>query len=150
MLEVIAAVAPMLPADRPRYLMGVGTPDDIIEAIARGIDMFDCVLPTRNGRHGLAYTRFGPINLANARHAADPRPLDPESRCPAARDYARAYLHHLAKANEMLGAMLLSEINLYYYQDLMQGIRAAIAAGRFADFRAATKEGWARGDVAEM
>jgi queuine tRNA-ribosyltransferase len=145
MLEVIAAVAPLLPAERPRYLMGVGTPDDIIEAVARGIDMFDCVLPTRNGRHGLVYTRFGPINLRNARHAADPRPLDPQSRCPAARDYARAYLHHLTKANEMLGAMLLSEINLYYYQDLMQGIRAAIAAGRFAEFRAATKEGWAKG-----
>jgi queuine tRNA-ribosyltransferase len=150
MLEVIAAVAPLLPADSPRYLMGVGTPDDIIEAVARGIDMFDCVLPTRNGRHGLVYTRFGPINLRNARHAADPRPLDPQSRCPAARDYARAYLHHLTKANEMLGAMLASEINLYYYQDLMQGIRAATAAGRFAEFSAATREGWAKGDVAEV
>jgi queuine tRNA-ribosyltransferase len=150
MLEVITAVAPLLLANRPRYLMGVGTPDDIIEAVARGIDMFDCVLPTRNGRHGLVYTRFGPINLRNARHAADPRPLDPQSRCPAARDYARAYLHHLTKANEMLGAMLLSEINLYYYQDLMQGIRAAIAAGQFAEFRAATREGWARGDVAAL
>jgi queuine tRNA-ribosyltransferase len=150
MLEVIATVAPLLPPDRPRYLMGVGTPDDILEAVARGIDMFDCVLPTRNGRHGLVYTRFGPINLRNARHGADPRPLDPDSRCPAARDYARAYLHHLTKANEMLGAMLLSEISLYYYQDLMQGIRAAIAAGRFAEFCAATKESWAKGDVAEV
>jgi queuine tRNA-ribosyltransferase len=150
MLEVIATVAPLLPADRSRYLMGVGTPDDIIEAVARGIDMFDCVLPTRNGRHGLVYTRFGPINLRNARHAADPRPLDPQSRCPAARDYARAYLHHLTKANEMLGAMLLSEINLYYYQDLMLDIRNAITAGRFAEFCAATKEGWAKGDVAEV
>jgi queuine tRNA-ribosyltransferase len=110
--------------------------------------MFDCVLPTRNGRHGLAFTRFGAINLRNARHAADPRPLDPESRCPAARDYARAYLHHLVKANEMLGAMLLSEVNLYYYQDLMAGRRAAIAAGTLAEFCAATKEGWARGDLA--
>jgi queuine tRNA-ribosyltransferase len=150
MLEVIATVAPLLPPDRPRYLMGVGTPDDILEAVARGIDMFDCVLPTRNGRHGLVYTRFGPINLRNARHGADPRPLDPDSRCAAARDYTRAYLHHLAKANEMLGAMLASEINLYYYQDLMQGIRAAIAAGRFAEFCAATKESWAKGDVAEV
>jgi queuine tRNA-ribosyltransferase len=150
MLEVIATVAPLLPPDRPRYLMGVGTPDDILEAVARGIDMFDCVLPTRNGRHGLVYTRFGPINLRNARHAADPRPLDPQSRCRAARDFSRAYLHHLAKANEMLGAMLASEINLYYYQDLMQGIRAAIAAGRFAEFCAATKESWAKGDVAEV
>jgi queuine tRNA-ribosyltransferase len=147
MLEIIETVAPLLPTDRPRYLMGVGTPDDLLGAIARGMDMFDCVLPTRNGRHGLAYTRFGPINLRNARHAADPRPLDPESRCPAARDYARAYLHHLVKANEMLGAMLLSEVNLYYYQDLMAGIRAAIAAGKLADFCAVTGEGWARGDV---
>jgi queuine tRNA-ribosyltransferase len=148
MLEVIEAVAPHVPAGSPRYLMGVGAPDDILEAVARGIDMFDCVLPTRNGRHGLVYTRFGPINLRNARHAADPRPLDAEARCPAARDYARAYLHHLAKANEMLGAILASEINLFYYQDLMHGIRTAIAAGRFADFRAATREVWARGDVA--
>jgi queuine tRNA-ribosyltransferase len=146
MLRIIETVAPLLPADRPRYLMGVGTPDDILEAVARGIDMFDCVLPTRNGRHGLVYTRFGSINLRNARHAADPRPLDPESRCPAARDYARAYLHHLVKANEMLGAMLLSEVNLYYYQDLMAGSRAAIAAGKFAEFCAVTKEGWAGGD----
>jgi queuine tRNA-ribosyltransferase len=148
MLDVIETVAPLLPAGRPRYLMGVGTPDDLLEAVARGMDMFDCVLPTRNGRHGLVYTRFGPINLRNARHAADPRPLDPESRCPAARDYARAYLHHLVKANEMLGAMLLSEVNLYYYQDLMAGIRAAIAAGTFAEFCAVTREGWARGDLA--
>src|ERR1700719_1456269 len=148
MLAMIEAVAPILPADRPRYLMGVGTPDDLLEAVARGIDMFDCVLPTRNGRHGLAFTRFGAINLRNARHAADPRPLDPASRCPAARDYARAYLHHLLKANEMLGAMLLSELNLYYYQDLMVGMRAAIAAGKLAAFAALTKEGWAKGDVA--
>src|ERR1700730_14452171 len=148
MLRIIETVGPLLPADRPRYLMGVGTPDDILEAVARGIDMFDCVLPTRNGRHGLVYTRFGPITLRNARHAADPRPLDPESRCPAARDYARAYLHHLVKANEMLGAMLLSEVNLYYYQDLMARLRSAIAAGKLAEFCAVTKEGWARGDLA--
>src|SRR5262249_37202938 len=148
MLEMIEAVAPVLPADRPRYLMGVGTPEDILEAVARGIDMFDCVLPTRNGRHGLVYTRFGPINLRNARHAADPRPVDPESRCPAARDHARAYLNHLVKANEMLGAMLLSEINLYYYQDLMAGIRAAITAGRLEELCAVTREAWAKGDMA--
>jgi queuine tRNA-ribosyltransferase len=147
MLEVIETVAPLLPADRPRYLMGVGTPDDLLGAVARGMDMFDCVLPTRNGRHGLAYTRFGPINLRNARHAADPRPLDAESRCPAARDCARAYLHHLVKANEMLGAMLLSEVNLYYYQDLMGGIRAAIAAGKLTEFCAVTREGWEKGDL---
>ncbi len=147
MLRMIDEVMPHLPLDRPRYLMGVGTPDDLLEAAARGVDMFDCVLPTRNGRHGMVFSRFGAINLRNARHANDKRPIDAESRCPAARDYARAYLHHLSKANEMLGAMLLSEINLYYYQDLMAGMRAAIAAGRFADFRAATKEGWARGDL---
>jgi queuine tRNA-ribosyltransferase len=146
MLGVIAEIAPMLPADRPRYLMGVGTPDDILKAVARGIDMFDCVLPTRNGRHGLAFTRFGPINMRNARHADDHRPLDPESRCAAAREHSRAYLHHLFKANEMLGPMLLSMINLFYYQDLMQGIRAAIAEGRFEDFSRATSEAWERGD----
>jgi queuine tRNA-ribosyltransferase len=150
MLDMIETVAPLLPADRPRYLMGVGTPDDLLGAVGRGMDMFDCVLPTRNGRHGLVYTRFGPINLRNARHAADPRPLDAESRCPAARDYARAYLHHLVKANEMLGGMLLSEVNLYYYQDLMAGIRAAIPAGEFAEFCAVTREGWARGDLAAL
>jgi queuine tRNA-ribosyltransferase len=150
MLDMIETVAPLLPAERPRYLMGVGTPDDLLEAVSRGIDMFDCVLPTRNGRHGLVYSRFGPINLRNARHAADPRPLDEESRCPAARDCSRAYLHHLSKANEIVGAMLASEINLYYYQDLMQGMRDAIAGGRLADFRAAAKEGWARGDIPEV
>ena len=147
MLRMIEEVAPVLPADRPRYLMGVGTPDDLLASIAHGIDMFDCVLPTRNGRHGLAFTRFGSINLKNARHAEDPRPLDEESTCAAARDYSRAYLHHLVKANEMLGAILLSTINLGYYQELMAGVRAAIAAGRFDDFCNATREGWARGDL---
>ena len=147
MLRTIETVVALLPPERPRYLMGVGTPDDLIEAAARGIDMFDCVLPTRNGRHGLVYTRFGPINLKNARHADDKRPVDAKSRCPAARDYARAYLHHLVKANEILGAMLASEINLHYYQDLMAGIRAAIAAGTFEEYRAMVREGWARGDV---
>ena len=143
MLKVVGETAPMLPADKPRYLMGVGTPADILEAIARGIDMFDCVLPTRNGRHGLAFTRFGPINIKNAHHAEDPRPLDPESRCPAARDFSRAYLHHLFRAGEALGGTLLSIVNLYYYQDLMAGARAAIAAGRFADYLALTREQWA-------
>lgn len=147
MLAMIEEVTPLLPAARPRYLMGVGTPDDILGAVSRGIDMFDCVLPTRNGRHGLVYTRFGPVNLRNARHAADPRPLDGDSRCPAASAYSRAYLHHLVKAGEMLGAMLLSEVNLYYYQDLMAGVRAAIAAGRLAEFCARTRENWARGDA---
>jgi queuine tRNA-ribosyltransferase len=147
MLRIVEAVASALPAERPRYLMGVGTPEDIVEAVARGIDMFDCVLPTRNGRHGLAFTRFGPINLKNARHADDPRPIDEASSSSAARDYSRAYLHHLVKANEMLGAILLTTVNLAYYQALMADMRAAIAAGTFADFRAAARESWARGDV---
>jgi queuine tRNA-ribosyltransferase len=147
MLRMLETVAPALPADRPRYLMGVGTPEDLLEAVARGIDMFDCVLPTRNGRHGLAFTRRGPVNLKNARHAADPRPLDAESACPAARDYSRAYLHHLVKANEMLGAILLSTVNLAYYQELMAGMRAAIAQGAFAAFRDAARRGWSAGDI---
>jgi queuine tRNA-ribosyltransferase len=147
MLRIVDEVAPALPADRPRYLMGVGTPEDLIEAVARGIDMFDCVLPTRNGRHGLAFTRCGAINLRNARHAADPRPLDEESSCEAARTYSRAYLHHLFRAGEMLGAMLLSEINLAYYQELMAGMRAAIRDARLAEFGAATRQMWERGDI---
>jgi queuine tRNA-ribosyltransferase len=147
MLQIVDEVAEHLPADHPRYLMGVGTPGDLLEAVARGMDMFDCVLPTRNGRHGMAFTRFGPINLRNARHADDPRPLDAASRCPAAREFARAYLHHLVRADETLGAMLLSTINLYYYQDLMRGMRAAITMHRFNDFCAETREGWAAGDL---
>jgi queuine tRNA-ribosyltransferase len=147
MLKIVAEAAPMLPQDRPRYLMGVGTPDDLMEAVARGIDMFDCVLPTRNGRHGMAFTRFGSINLANARHADDPRPLDEQSAHPAARTYSRAYLHHLTKANEILGQVMLSTINLAYYQALMAGMREAIAAGRFGDFHAATRAQWQQGDI---
>jgi queuine tRNA-ribosyltransferase len=147
MLRVVGEVTPALTADRPRYLMGVGTPADLLEAVARGIDMFDCVLPTRNGRHGAVFTRFGPINLKNARHAADPRPLDEKNRYETARNYSRAYLHHLVRANEMLGAMLLSAINLSYYQTLMSDIRAAIGQRRFADFCATTREGWAKGDL---
>ena len=149
MLKTVEEITPTLPADRPRYLMGVGTPEDILEAVARGIDMFDCVMPTRNGRHGHAFSRFGTINLKNARHAEDTRPLFEESSCPAARDYSRAYLHHLVKANEMLGAILLTSVNLHYYQDLTRGMREAIGQGRFEAFRAATKEGWARGDIPE-
>jgi len=147
MLAMIEETVPLLPSDRPHYLMGVGTPDDILAAVGRGIDMFDCVMPTRNGRHGVAFTRRGPINLKNARHADDPRPLDEESLCASANGPSRAYLHHLVKANEMLGAMLLSLVNLHYYQDLMQGIRQAIAAGRFAAFATETREQWARGDI---
>ncbi|MFM8745832.1 MAG: tRNA guanosine(34) transglycosylase Tgt [Aestuariivirga sp.] len=148
MLEAIEHTVPYLPTDRPRYLMGVGTPEDILESVARGVDMFDCVLPTRSGRHGQAFTRFGKINLRNAKHAADPRPLDPEHPCPALSAYSRAYLHHLIRAGELLGMMLLSWANIAYYQTLMQDIRAAIAAGRFEDFRNATKEQWQRGDIA--
>ena len=150
MLKMVDEVGPALPADKPRYLMGVGTPEDLLESVARGIDMFDCVMPTRDGRHGRAFTRFGPINLRNARHAADPRPLDAESPCAGARTYSRAYLNHLTRANEMLGAMLLSEINIAYYQELMAGMRAAIEAGRFSDFRAETRAAWARGDIAAL
>jgi len=149
MLQVVAATTPALPAGRPRYLMGVGTPPDLLEAIARGIDMFDCVLPTRNGRHGLAFTRFGPINIKNAHHADDPRPLDAQSGCPAARDFSRAYLHHLFKVGEALGGTLLSVVNLFYYQDLVAGARAAIAAGRYADYVAQSREQWeSKRDVA--
>jgi len=150
MLKIVAETAPMLPQDRPRYLMGVGTPDDLMQAVARGIDMFDCVLPTRNGRHGMAFTRFGAINLGNARHANDSRPLDEQSAHAVARTYSRAYLHHLTKANEILGQVLLSTINLAYYQALMAGMREAIAAKRFADFQAATKAQWEQGDIATM
>ena len=148
MLAMIEEVAPILPEDRPRYLMGVGTPEDLIEAVARGIDMFDCVMPTRNGRHGMAFTRYGQINLRNARHADDPRPLDEESNWPSTRSYSRAYLHHLVRSGETLGAMLLSEINIAYYQQLMADIRSAITQGTFADFRERTRAGWAKGDIA--
>jgi queuine tRNA-ribosyltransferase len=147
MLRVLDATVPLLPKDKPRYLMGVGTPDDLVEAVMRGIDMFDCVMPTRNGRHGLAFTRFGRVNLKNARHAADPRPLDPESSCPAARDYSRAYLHHLIKSGEILGSMLVSWINVAYYQELMAGMRAAIAEGRFEAFVERFKIDQAGGDI---
>jgi queuine tRNA-ribosyltransferase len=142
MLKIVAETAPTLPAERPRYLMGVGTPAYLLDAIARGIDFFVCVMPTRNGRHGLALTRFGPINIKNARHADDPRPVDAERRCPAAREFSRAYLHHLFRSGEALGGTLLSLINLFYYQDLMAGARAAIHGGRFADFLGETKEQW--------
>ncbi|ENN87102.1 Queuine tRNA-ribosyltransferase [Rhizobium freirei PRF 81] len=147
MLRMLEITLPELPREKPRYLMGVGTPDDILKSVARGIDMFDCVMPTRSGRHGLAFTRRGKVNIRNARHAEDMRPLDEQSSCPASRDYSRAYLHHLVRANEALGGMLLSWHNLAYYQELMQGIRQAIAEGRFADFMAETQENWARGDL---
>lgn len=147
MLDMLDVTCPVLPEEKPRYLMGVGTPDDILKSVAHGIDMFDCVMPTRSGRHGLAFTRYGRINLRNARHAEDMRPLDEQSSCPAARDYSRAYLHHLIRSNESLGGMLLSWNNLAYYQELMAGIRKAIEEGRYADFMAETQEGWKRGDL---
>ena len=142
MLQTIEASVPHVPTDRPRYLMGVGTPDDLLESVACGIDMFDCVMPTRAGRHGLVYTRNGRINLRNARHADDAMPIDPEASCPAARDYSRAYLHHLVKSGEILGMMLLTAINIGYYQDLMRGMRDAIEAGTFGAFRSTTKADW--------
>jgi queuine tRNA-ribosyltransferase len=145
--HVVGEVAPALPASAPRYLMGVGTPENLLDAVIRGVDMFDCVLPTRNGRHGVAFTRRGPVSLKNARHTEDPRPLDEGSSCPVARTYSRAYLHHLVKANEILGAMLLSEVNVAYYQELMAGMRIAIAERRLADFEAEAKAGWVQGDL---
>lgn len=147
MLQMLETTLPVLPNEKPRYLMGVGTPEDILKSVAVGVDMFDCVMPTRSGRHGLAFTRRGKVNIRNARHAEDLRPLDEASSCPASRDYSRAYLHHLVRANEALGGMLLSWHNLAHYQELMQGIRAAIAENRFADFYAETMETWARGDI---
>ncbi len=145
MFAVLDFTAPQLPADRPRYLMGVGTPGDLLGAVARGIDMFDCVMPTRAGRTARAYTSQGVLNLRNARHAADPGPLDPACRCLACTRHTRAYLHHLFRAGEMLGPMLLTGHNLTYYADLMAGMRTAIVAGRLAEHAAAVRAGWTEG-----
>jgi len=134
MLRTLEDTLPFIPSAKPRYLMGVGTPADLIEAVARGLDMFDCVMPTRAGRHGHAFTWNGRLNLRNARHADDPRPLDPASACPAARTFSRAYLHHLVKSGEYLGSMILSWANTWFYQELMAAMRAAIAEDRFAAF----------------
>lgn len=150
MCRVLDFTTPVLPQNTPRYLMGVGTPYDLVQAVARGIDMFDCVMPTRAGRHGLAYTRRGKVNLRNARHANDPRPLDAQSDCPAASTYSRAYLHHLFKCNEYLGPMLLSWNNLHYYQQLMAGMRTAIGAGKFQDFIATFERDQAQGDIVQL
>jgi queuine tRNA-ribosyltransferase len=135
MFRTLDATVHLLPENRPRYLMGVGRPDDILGAVARGIDMFDCVLPTRMGRTGKAFTRRGEVNMRNARHADDPRPIEEGCACPACTRFSRAYLNHLFKAGEMLGPMLLTRHNLQHYQDLMRGIRAAIEGGRWAAFR---------------
>ena len=142
MFTTLECTTPLLPTDKPRYLMGVGTPSDLIGAVRRGIDMFDCVMPTRSGRTGRAYTRGGVINIRNARHAEDNRPLDPACACPACRGHSRAYLHHLFKANEMLGPMLLTWHNIQYYQDLMAELRAGILAGDLAGTAARIEAGW--------
>jgi len=147
MFEVLDYAPDMLPEDCPRYLMGVGKPDDIVGAVKRGIDMMDCVLPTRSGRTGQAFTRRGVVNIRNARHAEDPRPLDEQCRCPACRTYSRAYLHHVVRAREMIGSMLLSWHNVHYYQELMEEIRQAIAGGEFAAFEAAFHAVRAEGDI---
>lgn len=146
MLRMLEITCPELPQDKPRYLMGVGTPQDILRSVQRGIDMFDCVMPTRAGRHGQVFTKYGKLNLKNAKHAEDMRPLDETSTCPASRDYSRAYLHHLVKAGEALGGMLLTWHNLAYYQQLMGGIREAITKGEFAEFCARTESDWTLGD----
>ena len=147
MLRIVEATEPYMPARKPRYMMGVGTPSDLLESVARGVDMFDCVLPTRSGRHGLAWTSGGRVNLRNARHREDPRPLDEACDCPASRDYSRAYLHHLIRADEPLGGMLLTWHNLAYYQQHMAGMRDAISEGRFSDHAQSVREGWERGDI---
>jgi queuine tRNA-ribosyltransferase len=150
MFDVLDYAPGFLPEDRPRYLMGVGKPDDIVGAVKRGIDMMDCVLPTRSGRTGQAWTPRGMVNIKNARHAADPRPLDEGCACPACRGYSRAYLHHVFRSNEMISGMLLTWHNLQYFQDIMASMRAAIAAGRFAAWEAAFHGLRAEGDIAPL
>ncbi len=147
MFEMLEKTTPLMAADKPRYLMGVGKPADIIGGIARGVDMFDCVLPTRSGRTGQAFTRRGAVNIKNARHAEDLRPLDDGCSCPACRLYSRAYLHHLFKCDEILGLMLLSRHNITYYQDLTRAARSAIEAGNFAEFSKDFNRLQAEGDI---
>ncbi|MGH6962322.1 MAG: tRNA-guanine transglycosylase, partial [Dongiaceae bacterium] len=147
MFTALEGTVPRLPEAAPRYLMGVGKPADLVGAVRRGIDMFDCVLPTRSGRTGQAFTRRGPVNLRNARHQEDLRPLDAACACPACRSYSRAYLHHLWRAEEMLGQVLLTWHNLHYYQELMAGLRAAVAAGMLDAFVAAFEAEQSNGDI---
>jgi queuine tRNA-ribosyltransferase len=147
MLAVLDATVPALPDDKPHYLMGVGKPGDLVGAVTRGIDLFDCVLPTRSGRTAQAFTRFGTVNLRNARHLDDKRPLEAGCDCPACTFYSRAYLHHLARAGEILASMLLTHHNLRYYARLMEQMRAAIAAGRLAELGDRLARDWARGDI---
>ena len=146
MFSVLDTTVPLLPADSARYLMGVGTPSDLLGAVRRGIDMFDCVMPTRSGRTGRAYTRRGVLNIRNARHAEDDGPLDPDCGCPACQRHSRAYLHHLFKAGEMLGPMLLTWHNIQYYQDLMAELRTAILEGHFEETAARIEAGWRAGE----
>jgi queuine tRNA-ribosyltransferase len=150
MFETLDTTVPLLPADRPRYLMGVGRPADIVGAVRRGIDMFDCVLPTRGGRTAQAFTRRGELNLRNARHRDDPRPIDEQCTCPACRNHSRAYLHHLVRSEEILGAMLLTWHNLHYYQDIMRGLRGAIENGSLCHWIAAFEKEQSRGDLPEI
>tara|TARA_R110002111_G_scaffold16081_1_gene41427 strand:- start:5296 stop:6426 length:1131 start_codon:yes stop_codon:yes gene_type:complete len=150
MFRTLEFTTPALPQDKPRYLMGVGKPDDLVGGVMRGIDMFDCVLPTRSGRNAQAFTRFGTVNIRNARHAEDPRPLDERCGCPACRNYSRGYLHHLFKAKEMLGSMLLTWHNLHYYQELMAAMRDAIENGRLADFALDFYAVQEKGDIAPV
>ena len=150
MFSVLDYAPDMLPQDKPRYLMGVGKPDDIVGAVKRGIDMMDCVLPSRSGRTGQAFTRQGVVNIKNARHQDDPRPLDSACSCPACKNYSRAYLHHVFRSQEMISGMLLTWHNLQYYQDLMADMRAAIAAGRFASFEAEFHAQRVAGDIAPL
>ena len=147
MFDTLDYTCPALPADKPHYLMGVGKPGDIVGAVARGIDMFDCVLPTRSGRNGQAWTRRGPVNVKNARHAEDPRPLDAECPCPACTQFSRAYLNHLVKAGEILAMMLITWHNLTYYQQLMADLRAAIEGGTFQAYLAQFNALQAEGDI---
>jgi queuine tRNA-ribosyltransferase len=147
MLDLIETMVPHLPFDKPRYLMGVGTPDDLLQALRRGVDMFDCVLPTRAGRHGMVFTRRGRLNLRNARFAEDPRPIDPLSSSPMARDYSRAYWRHLVKSGEILAMMGLTEINLAYYQDLMSGARQAVEEGRLDLYITKVRRDWVEGEA---
>ncbi|OWJ67941.1 tRNA guanosine(34) transglycosylase Tgt [Inquilinus limosus] len=150
MFAALDVTVPALPDDRPRYLMGVGKPSDLVGSVRRGVDMFDCVLPTRSGRTGQAFTRRGTVNLRNARHQDDQRPLDEECRCPACRSYSRAYLHHLVRSEEVLGLMLLTQHNLTYYQDLMAGLRGAITAGTLDAFAADFEAEQALGDISAL
>jgi queuine tRNA-ribosyltransferase len=150
MFDTLDYTVPLLPTNKPRYLMGVGKPGDLVGAVARGVDMFDCVMPTRSGRTGQAFTRRGTVNIRNARHKDDMRPIDAECECPTCRNYGRAYLNHLVHAKEILGSQLLTWHNLQYYQDLMKGMRQAIGEDTFQAFQAKFVTDQAQGDIEEI